>query len=205
MPNHEVEQGDCITSISQQYGFFWDTIWNHADNAELKELRKDPNALLAGDVVVIPDKRQKEESCATEEKHKFKLKGVPAKLKIRLMLDDLPRKNEPYRLSIDHGPWIEGTTDGDGFLEQPLPPGAMQGILKIGTGLRVDEYKLALGTLDPIDTDSGIKGRLHGLGYHIEGDDMGPALSAFQKKEQLTVTGTADDQTRDLLKQRFGQ
>jgi hypothetical protein len=34
--NHEVEEGDCIYSIAFENGFFADTIWNHANNAELK-------------------------------------------------------------------------------------------------------------------------------------------------------------------------
>src|SRR5215208_137973 len=198
-----IEQGECISSLCAEYGFFWSTIWNHADNADLKELRKDPNALLEGDVVVIPDKTKKEESCATEQKHKFKKKGTPAKIKIRLMLDDEPRANEPYRLAID-GTWYEGTLDGDGFLEQVIPPGAVQGILRVGSGERIDEYELALGTLDPIDTESGVSGRLRGLGYHHE-DDATPAISAFQKKEGLEESGELDDETRQKLKERFGQ
>jgi hypothetical protein len=199
-----IEQGECISSISEEYGFFWSTIWNHPDNADLKQLRIDPNALLEGDVVVVPDKTLKEESCATEQKHKFKKKGTPAKIKIQLMLDDEPRANEPYRLAID-GTWYEGTLDGDGFLEQVIPPGAVQGILRVGSGERIDEYQLALGTLDPIDTEGGVSGRLRGLGYHHEADDATPAIRAFQKKEQLEVTGEVDDQTRQKLKERFGQ
>jgi hypothetical protein len=199
-----VEQGDCLSSISDEHGFFWSTVWNHPDNADLKELRNDPNALLEGDVVVVPDKAMKEESCATEQKHKFKKKGTPAKIKIRLMLDDEPRANEPYRLQID-GTWFEGNLDGDGFLEQVIPPGSVRGILRVGTGERIDEYELALGTLDPIDTDSGVNGRLRGLGYHFEGDDPEAAIRAFQKKEQLEETGAIDDQTRKKLKERFGQ
>src|SRR6267142_5017763 len=177
MPTEKaVEQGDCISSISDAAGFFWSTIWNHADNSDLKQLRKDPNALLAGDVVVIPDKTPKEESCATEQTHKFKKKGTPAKLKIRLMIDDEPRENQPYKLQID-GKWVkDGTTDGDGFLEVSIPPGAVRGVLRVGSGERVDEYQLGLGTLDPIDTDTGVKGRLHGLGYHAQDDDLSPAI-----------------------------
>jgi hypothetical protein len=199
-----VDAGECISSISDEHGFFWSTIWNHADNAELKELRIDPNALLEGDVVVIPDKTLKTESCATEQKHKFKKKGTPAKIKIRLMLDDEPRANEPYRLQID-GTWFEGTLDGDGFLEQVIPPGSIRGVLRVGSGERIDEYELALGTLDPIDTDTGVAGRLRGLGFHFEGDDATPAVRAFQKKEQLEETGEVDDQTRQKLKEKFGQ
>src|SRR6266704_2359474 len=149
MPTHEVELGDCFSSIAEQYGFFWSTLWNHADNADLKELRQDPNVLLKGDVVVIPDKTLKHESCATEQEHKFKKKGTPAKIKIRLLLEDKPRKDEPYKLAID-GKWFkDGKTDGDGYLTQSIPAGAVHGLLRVGKGEDVDEYELELGTLDP--------------------------------------------------------
>lgn len=201
--NHVVEQGDCISSIAEQYGFFWSTLWNHADNAELKDLRKDPNALLEGDVVVIPDKTQKEESCATESKHKFKKKGVPAKMKIRLMLDDQPRKNEPYKLCVD-GKWSEGKTDGDGYIEMDIPPEARQGELRLGSGTEIDIFQLGFGTLDPADTESGAEDRLLGLGYDLT-PGLAEALKAFQSKEQLTVSGDLDESTEKKLKERYGQ
>jgi hypothetical protein len=204
MPNHEVEQGDCISSIADQYGFFWSTLWNHADNADLKQLRKDPNALLEGDVVVVPDKTVKEESCATEQKHKFKKKGTPAKIKLRLLLDDEPRKNEPFKLNID-GKWIkEGKTDGNGYLEADIPAGAKQGELRVGSGNNIEIFSLGLGTLDPADTESGVEDRLLGLGYDMSAG-LEEALKAFQTKEQLQVSGTLDDATRAKLKERYGQ
>jgi hypothetical protein len=200
---HVVEQGDCISSIAEGSGFFWQTIWNHADNSDLKDLRKDPNALLQGDVVVIPDKTLKEESCATEQKHKFKKKGTPAKMKIRLMLDDKPRKNEPYKLCID-GKWVDGKTDGDGYLEEVISPGAKEGELRVGSGDNVEIYQLGLGTLDPADTESGAEDRLLGLGYDLSAG-LEAALEAFQSKEKLTVNGQLDETTQNKLKERYGQ
>jgi len=201
--NRVVEQGDCISSIAEESGLFWSTIWNHADNSDLKELRKDPNALLEGDVVVVPDKTLKEESCATEQKHKFKKKGTPAKMKIRLMLDDKPRKNEPYKLCID-GKWVDGKTDGDGYLEEVIPPSAREGELRVGSGDNVEIYQLGLGTLDPADSESGAEDRLLGLGYDLSGG-LEAALEAFQSKEKLTVNGQLDDATKNKLKERYGQ
>jgi hypothetical protein len=201
--NHVVEQGDCLSSIAEQYGFFWSTLWNHGDNADLKQLRKDPNALLEGDVVVIPDKTAKEESCATEQKHKFKRKGVPAKMKIRLMVDDKPRKNEPYKLCID-GKWSDGNTDGDGYIEADIPADAKQGELRVGSGANVDIFQLGFGTLDPADTESGAEDRLLGLGYDLSGG-LEEAIEAFQSKEKMTVNGQLDEATQNKLKERYGQ
>jgi hypothetical protein len=83
--DYTVQQGDCISSIAFSHGFFWQTLWNDGANSNLKSLRKDPNVLKEGDVVHIPDLRLKQESCATEKRWSFKLKGVPAKCKIKVL------------------------------------------------------------------------------------------------------------------------
>ncbi|MFC1782182.1 peptidoglycan-binding protein [Planctomycetota bacterium] len=203
MTKHTVKQGECFSSVSDMYGFFWETLWNHSENAELKQKRKDPNALSPGDIIFIPDKTEKYEDGATEQKHRFRLKGVPAKIKIRLMLNDEPRANEPYKLLID-GVWMEGTTDPNGFLEVSIPPGAQKGKLFVGKGDRQEIYEFNLGTIDPIETEEGIRQRLLNLGYSV-GDDLEAAIRAFQEKEGIEVTGIVDDDTRSKLKEIFGQ
>jgi len=198
---YTVEQGDCISSIAFAHGFFPDTIWNHPDNSALKQKRKDPNVLRAGDMVVIPEKEIKEISEATEQKHRFRKKGVPAKLKVRLLKKGKPRKNEKYRLIIDGIP-VEGSTDGDGFVEQPLPPNAREGKLIVGDGK--ETFLFRFGHVDPLDTEDGVAGRLHNLGYSAATDLPG-ALKKFQSDHRLQVTGQVDDATRNKLKEIFGQ
>jgi hypothetical protein len=56
---HVVKPGDSVIQLSDEHGFYAMTIWDHADNAELKQKRADMNILMEGDVVVIPDKREK--------------------------------------------------------------------------------------------------------------------------------------------------
>src|SRR5882724_13489186 len=100
--NYKVEQGDCISSIAFEYGFYPDTIWNYPANSELKKKREDPNVLFPGDVVTIPDRRPIEFSKPTTARHKFRLKNIPAKLRLRLLtLEGQPRANEKYVLEID--------------------------------------------------------------------------------------------------------
>jgi len=202
MPQHTVASGDCLSSIAEQYGLLWETIWNHPDNTELKLKRKDPNVLYPGDVVFVPDKRAGEVDCATNQRHKFRKKGVPAKLRLRLLDGDEPRANVPYQLQID-GEWKSGTTDGDGYLEQPLPPAARTGKLIAGEGPTQDVYEFDLGNLDPLNTDEGPAGRLCNLGYDVS--NLTEAVSAFQHKCDLPVTGEIDDATRQKLKEVFGQ
>jgi Putative peptidoglycan binding domain len=200
---HKVKQGECITSISDKYGFFPDTLWNLSENAQLKQKRKDPNVLFAGDEVFIPDKQEKTESCATEQKHRFRKNGVPAKMKVRLMLNDEPRANEPYKLLID-GEWKEGTADAEGFVEESIPPGAQKGKLFVGKGDRQEIFEFNLGTVDPIETEEGVRCRLLNLGYSV-GEDMAAAIRAFQEKEDIQITGIVDDATWSKLKEKFGQ
>jgi Putative peptidoglycan binding domain/LysM domain len=200
---YKVKAGDCLSSIAYEQGFFPDTLWNHPDNSELKQNRKDPNVLMPGDVVSIPDKALKEASKPAGQKHRFKKKGVPAKLKVCLMKKGKPRKNEKFRLIIDGIP-VEGTTDGKGFVEKPLPPNARQGKLIVGEGANKEVYLLQFGQVDPIDTDTGVAGRLQNLGYSV-GEDLAGALRKFQANNKLEVTGTINDATRNKLKENFGQ
>lgn len=200
---HKVKQGECLSSIAAKYGLFPDTVWDDPANADLKQRRGDPNVLAPGDVVVIPDKRAKEESGSTEKRHRFRKKGVPAKLKIQVMLDGKARANEAYVLSID-GVSSTGTTDGDGFVEADLPPDAREGELSIGPPEERDVIPLQFGAVDPVDTQEGVAHRLHDLGLPVAGD-LDAAVREFQREHGLEPTGEVDDATRSKLVEVFGQ
>ena len=195
--------GDSVTSIAHDKGFFWETIWNHPENSELKQKRKDPNIIAPGDEVFVPDLETKKENRPNEARHKFKRKGVPATLKLRLTRLDEPRANEPYTLIID-GTLFTGSTDSDGRLEHPIPPNARSAILKLKQGK--EEYPISIGGLDPFDTPTGVKHRLNNLGFapgDINDDLTTPeaveAIKTFQKKYDLDVTGEADDATKKKI------
>lgn len=200
---HRVRQGDCISSIAFASGFHWQILWQHPENAELNQRRQDPNMLLTGDLVQIPERTPKQEVGATEQRHRFRMLGVPAKLKLRLLVNDEPRANEPYQLNLD-GRWEEGRTDAEGYLQTSIHPAVTTGQLVVGSGSLQDTYPLSFGTLDPIDTDSGVDGRLKDLGYDADADRAG-SIRAFQAKEGLAADGLVDEATRTRLKDSFGQ
>ena len=220
--NYEVQQGDCIDSIAFRHGHFWQTIWNHPDNQQLKSVRKDPNVLLAGDQVFIPDLRPKQESGATEQCHRFKRKGVPARLRMKFYKPVAPEPDESsggqydpshyqqvpqpsgaeyepitnarFALSID-GIVTDGQSDGDGLVDVPIPPDAAQARIRFSPGTPEEiAFDLSLGHLDPIDTVIGVRHRLNNLGYHCRpsGDEMDDSLRGALRRFQEENNLTAN-------------
>ncbi len=200
---HKVVEGEGISKIAQNYGFFWETVWNYPGNAELRRLRPNPELLLPGDIVEVPDKRQKEVACATDSSHSFVLKGVPARLVIRLLDEDGdPRANEPYQLVVD-GAIRSGETDGDGMIREAVPPNAVGGTLRLHGGR--ETYEVSFGRIDPLDTVSGAQSVLSNLGYRdltvsgVLDDVTRQALTDFQRKHHLPLTGEPDAATAAAL------
>jgi N-acetylmuramoyl-L-alanine amidase len=203
---HKIKQGQDISSIASQYGVPPGKIWNDPANAQLKDQRKDQNVLHPGDVLVIPDKEEKEESGETEQRHRFRRKGG-ARLRLRFMNEDTPLADESYVLDVD-GMTREGQTDGEGWLDEPLPTKAQRGMLYLGEKRRA--VPLNFATVDPVTEISGAQVRLKNLGYY-SGDVSGrldeqtaDSLEAFQEKFSLEVTGELDQATQDKLLEQHG-
>jgi hypothetical protein len=201
---HIVKQGECISSIARDAGHFWETIWNDAANAELREVRKDPNVLLPDDRVHVPPIRPKQEPGETERRHRFIRRGEPAMLRLRVLDQDVPRADEPYTVEID-GETYRGRTDGDGHIRCPIAGNARKALLTVGEEPDQQSLVLTLGGVDPIDALSGIQGRLNNLGFDCGpvDNELGPqtrrALRKFQAKHGLEITGRPDKWTRSKL------
>ena len=235
--DHTVREGDSIMSLAQENGLFWEKVWNHPSNASLRQSRKDPDVLFPGDVVHIPEKEYKEESCATEQKHRFKAKGTPAKFVMILLqsprndekleqvsaspgeyvepeieiLEDQPCANAPYVLYADGITLAEGRTDADGKLEEPVPTSAHTGWLVIFPGSEKEQtINLNWACMDPISETAGVCKRLNNLGYFCPDDaedesaDLRAAVRAFQRQNDLDLSGIADDATRARLEELYG-
>lgn len=205
---HQVVQGDCIDSIAADYGSTPDCIWNHSANAELRDLRKDPNVLLAGDVVNVP-RDPKTVPAPTDALYRFKLSSATSRLRVTLVdWMGQPRKQLGYRLVCD-GAETAGQTDDDGTLDLPIRGNLSEAQLFLAD--QAEPYDLRLGYVDPIDSVSGVQARLNNLGLEagdedgVVGEATQQALVAFQTAYDLDASGDVDDATRAGLMKLHGQ
>jgi hypothetical protein len=198
-----VAEGESVPTVALRAGFFWETLWNHPDNAELEQARKDPAILMPGDRVVVPELRLKQLPVATGARHVFRRRGVPSRFSVQLFERGKPRAGQPYRLEIEDGTTIEGTLDDEGLLDVFLDATVKQATLVVGED--EEAYDVEIGRLLPIDSPAGVQQRLANLGCYsgaIDGtgdDALGAAIRAFQAKSSLPITGETDDTTRAAL------
>ncbi len=210
---HVVQQGEHLSQIALAYGFRdYTTIWNHPENAELKELRQSPNVLFPGDVLRIPDKEHKKEDRSTGQTHRFQIGG--AKLVLRLALRDFdnePLANTECELQID-GASRRLTTDGDGRLEVPISPADKEAVLVFKDPLVPFDLSvpIKIGHLDPVKEVTGQKARLSNLGYitrpleQVDDDLFARTVQEFQCDSGLPVTGVCDAATQSKLQDLHG-
>jgi N-acetylmuramoyl-L-alanine amidase len=203
---YDVQENDCISSIAFEHGHFWKTVWEHSGNQSLRAQRRDPNVLYPGDRVFIPALRDKWESRSTEERHKFRRKGVPGITRFQLIGSDGPHANVPCRLVID-GRTYEGRTDSEGTFEVKIPPNAQRGTLTYGEGEEEETYDVTLGGMDPVTEPSGALKRLQNLGYmstESEDESLEAALKSYQLNRGIEVTGRLDAATQQALLEDHG-
>lgn len=210
---HTVKQGDHLSKVVLQYGFSdYRVIWDHSENATLKQQRQNPNVLFPGDRLYIPDKQEKTESGATEQRHRFRLTLQPLKLRIVIKdLNDQPMANTRCQLHIE-GEIYKLTTDSQGLIEQEIPRLAERGKLTIQDPENAMdmEVSIQIGHLDPVEEISGQIARLNNLGYKagkLESSDpeqLRSAIEEFQCDHGLAVNGICGPQTQAKLKEIHG-
>lgn len=204
---YEVRAGECVMSIAFRSGHFWETIWNDPANDAIKQKRGSPHVLMPGDKLHVPELRVKQESRATESRHRFRRKGVPLMFEVLAMEDDEPLAGCPYVLHIDRFFHSKGEVPDDGVIAVSLPPDASEGELRIMVDGKTRIFPLQFGHLDPPHTEAGAMGRLQNLGLLGEDADENSfkeSLKRFQKSQQLDPTGELDDDTAAALAEAHG-
>jgi hypothetical protein len=206
---HPIVPGECLSSVAHRYGFGEArAIWSHPDNAELRKKRPDPNALLPGDVVAIPDKEPRKESAPAGKRTVFRVRRPRAWLRLFLRDDDgTALAGKKYWL-VTGNSGFEGRTDERGRLEQKVPPDAQDADLVVwmdeeDVEAEVLAVSLKLGHLPPLEEPTGAQARLTSLGYPCGEAEMPAALRAFQKAQGLPESGAPDAATLERLRRVY--
>jgi hypothetical protein len=209
---HTVQDGDTLIRLAHQHGFAdWRTIWSRDENATLRGQR-DPQRLVAGDQVFVPDKAERWMRVSADARHTFELSRPRALLRVALtdrFGDAL--KRDRYEVTIDGTTtWTGRTGAGDdgatppGFVECPVPADAHTAVIRLPE--HDLEWVVELGALPPTDQVSGVQAALQNLGYLGEGQLTGTlddatkeAIGLFQSHQRLPVSLQADDATKQAL------
>jgi hypothetical protein len=211
--SHTVRLGDCIGSLASHYGFpVYKTIYDDGANAALKGQRPNPNVLVEGDIVSIPDKAVKEVPASTGRLHKFKVAALNTLLRI-VVQDDQGAAigSKKYKLTVG-GKAFEGRTAADGKIEHPIEAEAAGATLELwlkeGAGLDGFLFDLQLGSLEHESKDRACQARLMNLAFEcgsLNGtldDATRDAIRGFQKKSAIAENGTLDAATRNKLREK---
>jgi hypothetical protein len=151
---HVVQQGECLTSIAAKYGFAdIKPIYEAAENAAFRARRPDPNVILPGDEIVIPERTKKSLSLATGERHRVVVKVPRRKLRVKLELPGgRALTGQPFELVVE-GRTINGQVAAENVVEAEVPADATLATLllpKLGFKVRV-----GIGHLDPVRDGAG--------------------------------------------------
>ena len=208
MSTHIVEAHEHLAGIAAQHGFEnLETILNAPENGQLREKRGDPNQLLAGDEVFIPEKRVASFERPVPGHHSFRVHI--AQLELRLKVLDLfgkPVINAACTLKVD-GESTALKTDSEGLVIAKIKRTAALAELAVAD----DVYHLQVGALDPLPEQTGVEGRLQNLGYldaepeGIDGEQqVASAVELFQADQGLAANGEVDDQVLATLEREHG-
>jgi len=206
------KKGDTMAKIARKYNIADpDTIYDHAPNQGLRDLRSEKDLLAPGDEVWVPV--QDELEVPTKGKNNGPVDitvNSPEAERLVVVLkneEGEPYADREYVLKYpDQEEEITGTTDGEGKIDEEVPSGIEEATVEI----EGKTIKLYLGYLDPPDVLSGYANRLRNLAYFGEAiprsltPKLQDAISKFQEDNELTVSGTVDQETADKLVEKYG-
>jgi N-acetylmuramoyl-L-alanine amidase len=214
MPTHIVKQGECLSSIAKKYGFAdWRTIYNHPENAGFRKKRPNPNLIYPQDEIYIPGKTPKYDSAGTGLIHVYQLGAGKTYLRI-VVKDPTGKPISGRRYSLDvAGDVAQGVTGSNGLIEKKIPPDAQKGKLQLWideSDPEPDEWDLQIGSLDPVEEDTGVRARLNNLGFKAgkvdapNEEQVKTAVVSFQQRAGIEPDGTVTPALRNALRTQAG-
>lgn len=204
---HIVKQGESLASIAFEYGFTWEKLWEYNKDTTLKE-RQNPNLLLPGDEVQIPDKKSDGQKIEGNTHTLFRVQGCPTvSFKLQTEENDITGFSASADFYTADGLYasmdsITAEIESDGTFTMKVPLYATSADLTLQ---HLDygklRYKILLRQLDPIiDEDltidqrkSAAIQRLSNLGYQCESDEQFDAAVKEFKIQHMEQSDPSSD------------
>jgi hypothetical protein len=208
MRPYVIAQGDYLSQLAARFGFDATTVWGHPANRELAALRRNPDMLLPGDVLQIPEPRAGASlSVQAQTTNRFRAR-VP-RVTVAVVFRDHGRPIANARYEIRGVTFPPGTSNGDGKVEVRVPVTIREFEVYFPEQRR--SFLVCVGHMDPLDEQSGLRQRLQHLGHMplwlsaADGSDaFTRAIRKYQRAAGLPETGIADEATRAQMKVDHG-
>lgn len=214
---HTVQAGENLALIAQKYKVTnWRDIYHCAENTEFRKKRPNPNILLAGDVLHIPEQKPKSVYVRTGANHRFVVKkGEPQKLIFRL-IDAMGKPLVKVPAVFDIGGTSQTrVSDRNGKVELIIPPPVPEEIpLEVFANPDANEpshqFIVKPGYLDPINTVSGIQARLNSMGHDcgvadgLYGKKTKAGIESFEQAKSLPVNGKMSEPLYGAVEKAYG-
>ena len=209
---HTIAAGETLAGLAAEHGFSRGSqIYDHADNASLRERRNNPDILAAGDVVVLPDPTPGAAQIRVGARHRFQVRRPRQQLRLQpLGAEGQALDGWHYVLELENTRF-EGVVDG--CIEHPIPLGTRRARLEVQPEDDAQPsitWDLQVGHLEPAETAAGLQARLNNLGFSAGAIDanIGPKTEAglrrFQTAHGLNVDGVFTPEVVDKLREEHG-
>jgi len=204
---HRVAAEDSVDRLALANGLFPETLWQHPRNDTLRSTRHSRNVLAPDDLLFIPAIRQQTIAVQTKLRYVIKRRGVPSRLRLRLLDSFKPLANIDWTLRVPGEATQQGQTDAEGVVQAWIGASASSAVLSYLSNGALRELDISLGALLPGGTAGGWRQRLLNLGFACDAEDQQPlsaadqqAIRRFQQSWGLPVTGDADEATVEKIR-----
>jgi len=223
--NHTVKAGEHIGIIAANYGFAgYEALWNNSQNDAIREKRKNPFQLIAGDIVAIPEKEPAVFEITTGLRIVLKQVASPLEVRIRnLDYNGDPVERECNAVFEDSS--VVPAAQVDTIYTIPVTSATLSMDLTFPPSPPLDDHEklpARIGWLEPIEmvddagktvaNPMGVQQRLNNLGYCAGYDDECDgtsmqykwAVEEFQCDNKIPVDGKVGPTTRAKILEAHG-
>lgn len=210
---HVIRQGEYLLRLCEARGLDVAAVWALPENAALRERRASHFVLAPGDVVHLPVREPEPLRLSRGQTNAFRVRRARVSVSVTLRGAGEPLAREPFVVELPGDDEVAGFTDDRGVATFEVPMHLE--VVTMQLPARDHVVRVAVGHLDPRDTDAGVAHRLENLGFLDDDVDflgeaerrarVRDALRAFQEARGLSPTGELDDDTATALEQAHGR